>query len=316
MLFAALTMGVFMYATSFASSIFLLIICRFASGLGIGTMMASTASLTAEHAPLPTRDFWVSLVVAGYPVGAVVTGLFSANLIAQFGWGRLFEFSGAITLLILPVIYFLLKESPEFRLHARPKEARVSALLNPGMKRGTLQLWSALFLAFATVYFLINWIPKLASNSGLSTERAIYAGTVFNLGAIVGIPVQGYLSSQMGLKKTIGSILMFTSFLLVTFRFFVASDLILIILFLLGFAVQGGFVGLYAVAARMYPTTYRTTGVGWAIGIGRLGGIFGPIAGGFLVTFGLGMTGSFAAFALPTILAGLITYKISSAGIS
>jgi AAHS family 4-hydroxybenzoate transporter-like MFS transporter len=316
MIVAAMTMGVFIYATSFVSSIFMLIVCRFASGLGIGTMMASTASLSAENAPLRTRDFWVSLVVAGYPVGAVITGLFSAQLIEQFGWGRLFEFSGTITLLILPVIHFLLKESQEFKLHARPKDARVAALLTPEMKWGTLHLWGALFLAFATVYFLINWIPKLASNSGLSTERAIYAGTVFNLGAVVGIPVQGYLSSRFGLKKTIGSILMFTSLLLVTFRFFITSDLILIILFLLGFAVQGGFVGLYAVAARMYPTTYRTTGVGWAIGVGRLGGIFGPIAGGFLVALGLGMTDSFAVFALPTILAGVITYKISSAAIS
>ncbi|MES1225496.1 MAG: MFS transporter, partial [Bacteroidota bacterium] len=176
--------------------------------------------------------------------------------------------------------------------------------------------WGALFLSFTTLYFLMNWIPKLAANAGLSMQAAIYAGTVFNLGAIVGIPVQGYFSSRVGLKKTIGLILVVTAFLLISFRFFIGSDFTLVILFFLGFGVQGGFVGLYAVAARMYPTAYRTTGVGWAIGMGRLGGILGPIAGGLLVTLGLGMADSFAVFALPSILAGIITYKISSSSIS
>ncbi|MES1225892.1 MAG: MFS transporter, partial [Bacteroidota bacterium] len=112
MLAAAVTMGLCIYATSYAWSVSVLIFCRFVSGLGIGTMMASTASITAEYTPFRTRDFWVSIVVAGYPVGAVLTGLFSAQLIEQSGWQRLFELAGIATFLILPVIYFLLKESP------------------------------------------------------------------------------------------------------------------------------------------------------------------------------------------------------------
>ena len=89
-----------------------------------------------------------------------------------------------------------------------------------------------------------------------------------------------------------------------------------IIFFLMGFGVQGGFVGLYAVAASMYPTYIRTTGVGWAIGAGRLGGIIGPILGGLLVAWGLDMTQSFWVFAIPSALAGLMTFRISSKDIS
>ena len=100
------------------------------------------------------------------------------------------------------------------------------------------------------------------------------------------------------------------------FGFFVGSDAVLIIFFLLGFGIQGGFVGLYAVAARMYPTRIRATGVGWAIGMGRVGGIIGPIAGGLLVAIGLDMTQSFWVFAVPTLLAGLMTLQISSKEIS
>jgi len=316
MLSAAVIMGICIFLTSYAHSISYLLFFRFASGLGIGMMMANTAAITAEYAPQKTRDFWVSFVVAGYPVGAVLTGLLSASIIQQSGWQTLFEYSGFLTLLVIPIIYFFLHESKEFKVNAKPEVARVKTLFIPENKWSTLQLWSALFLSFSTLYFLMNWIPKLAANAGLSMESAIYAGMIFNMGAVVGIPVQGYFSSRLGLKKTIGTILLITALLLFSFGLFAGSKAILVILFLLGFGVQGGFVGLYAVAARMYPTAYRTTGVGWAIGMGRLGGIIGPILGGFLVAMSLGMSESFIVFAIPSVLAGLITFKISSSAIS
>ena len=316
MVLAALLMGSCIYLTSYATDINVLMIYRFISGLGIGTMMASTAAITAEYAPERTRDFWVSTVVAGYPVGAVLTGISSAKIIAESGWEHLFELAGIATFLIVPVLLFLLKESDEFKAKAKPEDAKLSALFTSEFKMSTWQLWSALFLSFTTLYFLMNWIPKLATNAGLSMELAIYSGTIFNLGAIVGIPVQGYFSSRFGLKKSIGTLLLITAVLLGIFGLFSGSNLILVVLFFLGFGVQGSFVGLYAVAARMYPTAFRSTGVGWAIGMGRLGGIIGPVLGGLLVGLGFGMGQSFIFFALPSFIAGLITLKINAKSIS
>lgn len=316
MILAALIMGSCIYLTSFATDINVLMIYRFISGLGIGTMMASTAAITAEYAPVSTRDFWVSTVVAGYPVGAVLTGISSAKIIAESGWEHLFQLAGIATFLVVPILLFLLKESDEFKTKAKPEDAKLSALFTSEFKWSTWQLWSALFLSFTTLYFLMNWIPKLATNAGLSMELAIYSGTIFNLGAIVGIPVQGYFSSRFGLKKSIGTLLLITAVLLGIFGLFSGSNLILVVLFFLGFGVQGSFVGLYAVAARMYPTAFRSTGVGWAIGMGRLGGIIGPVLGGLLVGLGFGMAQSFIFFALPSFIAGLITLKISAKTIS
>ncbi|MEY2636221.1 MAG: hypothetical protein RLZZ197_697 [Bacteroidota bacterium] len=316
MILAALIMGSCIYLTSFATDINVLMIYRFISGLGIGTMMASTAAITAEYAPVSTRDFWVSTVVAGYPVGAVLTGISSAKIIAESGWEHLFQLAGIATFLVVPILLFLLKESDEFKAKAKPEDAKLSALFTAEYKWSTWQLWSALFLSFTTLYFLMNWIPKLATNAGLSMELAIYSGTIFNLGAIVGIPVQGYFSSRFGLKKSIGTLLLITAVLLGFFGLFSGSNLILVVLFFLGFGVQGSFVGLYAVAARMYPTAFRSTGVGWAIGMGRLGGIIGPVLGGLLVGLGFGMAQSFIFFALPSFIAGLITLKISAKTIS
>jgi len=180
----------------------------------------------------------------------------------------------------------------------------------------TLQLWAALFFAFGCLYFLLSWIPKLATDAGLSIKLAIYAGTVFNLGAFVGILIQGYVSSKVGLKKTIAVFLIVTAILMAIFKVFIGSDWLLFVFGLLGFTIQGGFVGLYAVAARMYPTEFRTTGVGWAIGAGRLGGVLGPALGGVLVGMGLSMSTNFMIFAIPALLAGIVTYYISSKEVS
>ena len=316
MIFAAIIMAIGIYLTSMAKIVNELMLFRFISGLGIGTMMANTTTLAAEYAPIKTRDFWVSLVVAGYPVGAVLTGIFSSYVMRLFDWQTLYKMAGIATFTIIPILIIFLKESLEFRLKAKPREARFNALFINELKWPTIQLWVALFLSFTSLYFLMTWIPKLASNAGLSMEASINTGIIFNVGAIIGIPVQGYLSIKFGLKKTIASILFFTAFLLLVFGFFKGSFLMLFILFLLGFGVQSSFVGLYAVAARIYPAQIRSTGVGWAMGMGRLGGISGPIIGGLLVSWGFDMFESFALFAIPSVLAGIITYKLSSLSIS
>ena len=341
-LLSALGMGTMVFATYLAQSVEMLLFFRFISGLGIGSMLASTATLTSEYAPVKTKDFWVSCVMSGYPIGAVLSGLVAAQIIPAYGWRTMFQLAGVATLVTLPVIYFFLAESLDFLLKTQPKGAlekanvllskmnketlvalpplsiekvekpSVTALLTPERKTSTLQLWLALFMAFASLYFLTTWIPKLASSAGLSMELAIYAGTVFNLGAFLGIVTQGYLSSHFGLKRTIFGFLAATSVLMVIFGFFKGSALVLGLFGLIGFGVQGGFVGLYAVATRLYPTEIRSTGVGFAMSSGRLGGIAGPLLGGFLIGAGLSMTTNFIIFAIPTLLAGVATLVLKS----
>lgn len=345
MLISAALMGSCIYLTSTATTVNALLIYRFISGIGIGCMLATTAALIAEYTPNKSRDFWVSAVIAGYPVGAVVTGLVAAKVIPSDGWQQMFKYAGIASTFAIPVIFFFLTESLDFYIKAQPANAlkRINSILqkmkNPPMeylpaslppqatipvkkllagdyKIPSIQLWLGLFMAFATLYFLTSWIPKLATNAGLPMKLAIYAGTVFNVGAFFGIITQGYFSSKYGLKKTIGVILIITAVLMASFGLFIGSSLLLFILGLLGFGIQGGFVGMYAIAARMYPTEFRTTGVGWAMGAGRTGGIVGPALAGILIGAGLSMTANFLVFAVPALLAGLITMGLRSTKVS
>ena len=171
-------------------------------------------------------------------------------------------------------------------------------------------------MSFVTLYFLVSWIPKLAVATGLSMELAIYAGTVFNLGSFFGMNSQGYLSTKYGLRRIIGYYLMASSAIMMVFGMFSGSIIILILFGLIGLANQGGFVGLYSIAARIYPTEFRTTGIGWALGAGRLGAIVGPLIGGLLIGAGLSMTTNFIIFAVPPIIAGISAMAIRSPNVS
>ncbi|MDB2350168.1 MFS transporter [Flavobacteriaceae bacterium] len=339
---SAFIMGFSVLLTAYSENISQLILMRLVSGIGIGCMLATTATLTSENVLNNSKDFWVSLVISGYPVGAVVSGYVAAAIIPSYGWESMFVLAGLTTLLTIPLIFFFLSESPQFYLKKQPKDALakankilikmnfkpldslpkiglkannkplVSQLFSGKYKISTLQLWAALFFAFGCLYFLISWIPKLATDAGLSIELAIYAGTIFNVGAFFGIVLQGYFSSKIGLKKTISFFLLLTFLLMASFKLFVGTDILLLVYFLLGFSLQGGFVGLYAVAARLYPTEFKTTGVGWAIGMGRVGGILAPLIGGLLISIGLSLSANFLIFSIPALFASVLTYYMSS----
>lgn len=338
-------MGIGTLVTAYAQNVTQLILLRLASGLGIGAMLATSATMGAEYVPKRLKNLGVSVVFAGYPAGAVLSGLVAAWIIPNQGWQSIFIFAGTVTLVTLIPVWFLLPESLEFlikergknaldavnrilrRMKVEPlrelppepdgeeiKRASVKALFAHGRRNATTWLWIAFFTSFATLYFLTSWIPKLATNTGLSLELAIYAGTVFNLGAFFGIIAQGTFSHHFGLRKTICAFLVATAILMAVFGFWQQPWVILLMFGLIGFGVQGGFVGLYAVAAWLYPMEIRNTGIGWGIGAGRTGAIVGPKIGGTLVGMGLSMTANFMVFAVPLIVAAIATIRVGKQG--
>ena len=326
--------------TGFSKNIYHLIFLRFLSGIGIGTMLASTVSLVSEYTPNRSRDFWVSFILSGYPIGAILAGYLSNYILKYYSWEFVYIIFGLISIFFIPIIYFFLLESVDFLIKNQPKNvlSRVNLILkkldfskieflpskiNIGSKiavnslfqaryiDSTIKLWTAFFFSFACLYFLISWIPKMVTELGLSLELGIYSGTVFNIGAFFGIVTQGYFSSKFGLKKIISIFLIFTFLIMTQIQHFFGSDWMLLIFGALGFTIQGGFVGLYSVAARIYPTEFRTTGVGWGIGAGRLGAVLGPLVAGILIGAGISVSMNFIIFAIPALIAALITYMIA-----
>lgn len=286
---------------------------RLFTGLGIGSMLASVTALSSEFAPPRFRSLAVSLSTAGYPLGAVFTGLAAQIILPEFGWRGLFVAAGLVSGAMLPVCWLWLPESEKF-LAARAAPARdrslrppIGRLVSPDLRRRTLLTWGAFFASFMTLYFLTSWLPRIAVDAGLPLAAAVNAGTIFNLGAFLGLLLLGWLSSRLDLGRMIGWFFAGAALIMVGFgAIHTPVWLFYLGVFLIGIGVQGGFGGLYAVAAQIYPIAVRATGVGWALGVGRLGAIAGPLAGGMLIGWGVGLFGSFVIFAIPIAIAAIL----------
>jgi MFS family permease len=201
-------------------------------------------------------------------------------------------------------------------LPAKPAEqptVPLKDLFLPEFKNSTLLLWTGIFFGFLTLYTLMSWVPTIAKDSGMPFEMATLVGTALNFGAALGTASAGMLVARMGLKKSI------STFLLIAFGIMVAYGnlklsyaLMFGLTFFIGFFVQGGFNTFYPIAARIYPTEMRSTGVGLAMGVGRFGAILGPAIFGLLSGQGVTNASLFIIFSLPLLVAAFCAYSIPS----
>jgi benzoate transport len=338
--------GVSILLTAQASSLTEFVVLRFISGLGAGAMLASQATLAAEYSPEKYRALSVALVTSGYPLGAMMTSVVAGFIMPDFGWRGMFWFGGGLTLVMGLVAWAFIPESLKFLLERRPDNAleRINRILTKlkkntldempavvregqGQSRGfvgnmlsllareyrakTITLWLTFFLCFSALYFLMSWIPRMMEQAGFSAAVGRDAFFLFNLGGVLGIYLMGTMAIRMSLSKVVSSFLVASAFAMV---FFAAApsqeNLLLVLTFVIGFLQQGGFTGLYAVAAKVYPTQIRSTGIGWAIGLGRSGAVAGPAIAGFLMASGLSMSGNYYVFAVPMIVGGLLSFYL------
>ncbi len=329
-------MAVAMFASGIATSIPELIASRFVVGIGIGTVLASMAALTAEYAPEKHRTFAVGFLQAGYPVGATITGFVVASHVTTHGWQAMLLGAAFLCAAAIPLVWLLLPESIAFLLSRQPKgalqkankllasigqpqldtlpplaqrEARnagVRGLLSEGRAPSTILLWLAITFSFMTLYFVISWIPKLAVEAGLPAKDAIYAGAIYNIGAFIGTSSIGLVAMRFDLRRLILVYMALAAAALTIFGS-VAMPLAATLgtAFLIGVFVQGGFNGCYPLAASLYPPEARGTGIGWAMGVGRIGAVIGPMLGGFLLAAKVSLPVIFGIFAVPVVLAGL-----------
>lgn len=312
-----------------------LAVMRVLTGLGIGTLLASIAALVSEYAPANRRSLAMGVFQAGYPVGAVLTGIVALWALPRFGWQGTLAGAGIVSALVIPIVWALLPESVAYlenrgtgqslaravRLRERlgwpsatrgPADAqaialpRVGELLAPQLRRSTILLWLATFLSFGVLYFVTSWIPKLAVESGLSQANALWAGSIFNIGGAVGGLLIGTLATRRAMGRLIRLFFFACTGFLLLFPLGLPLALVLATAFAIGLTLQGGFSGFYSLAANLYPARIRGAGIGWAVGIGRGGAVVGPLVGGFLLATDLPLWVVFAFFAIPLALGGVL----------
>jgi MFS transporter, AAHS family, 4-hydroxybenzoate transporter len=311
-----------------------LIAFRFLTGVGLGAATPSAVALTGEYSPARLRASFVLAIYCGFSLGFVISGGVAGWAIPHFGWRSLFWIGALVPLILLPFLLACLPEAfstltrpgadrqqalaafrridphfPENRLpisqmQTANQRAPLRRLFSDGMGAGTLLLWLVFVINLAEFYAVQSWLPTILTDLGYDSGIVVAATSLVTVGGIVAALVVGPAMDRISPYGTLTLLYVagciFTG--LVGIAFQTSVPLLLGATFLAGLCVSGGQKSVIALGAIFYPSEIRSTGVGWALGIGRLGGIAGPLLVGSAITAGLPARGVFYLLALPMLV--------------
>ncbi|WP_321930728.1 MFS transporter [Paraburkholderia guartelaensis] len=324
--------GLFTLAAAWATTIASLSVLRLLAGIGVGFAVPNALALTAEYAPKRQRATLITIMFLGYTIGGAAGGWAAAALIPRFGWPAMFVVGGVLPLALLPAAFFVLPESirfqllrhgdvaavreklarivpdlrigPDTRLVAREEVRKgqpVCHLFTEGRASFTLLLWITFVANLMTLTFVMTWLPTVIANAGIPLTRAVIVSSFFQVGGIVG----GVVISRLLDRGTIRPLAAFFGGAALSIALIgsIGNNPLLLdcVVFAAGLFVVGGQFGLNALASSAYPTFIRSTGTGWAMGIGRLGAIIGPVIGGILISLALPQQTLFLYGAVPML---------------
>ncbi len=320
-------------------------IFRFLAGLGLGGVMPNVIALMTEYAPKKLRATLVSLMFSGYAVGGMCSALLGMWLVPQFGWKIMFIIGG-LPLLLLPVIWYLLPESIDYLVRRKKTEQAFQILKqidssitynnqtqiilhheNQAVSKSpvkdlfaenrgpvTLLFWTSVFMALILVYALGNWLPKLMVEAGYDLSTSLVFLFALNIGGMLGAIFGGYLADRFNLAKVLCTLFASGAIALFLLSYSLPTFVLYICIAVAGAASIGGQILLLAYMSQFYSSNIRATGLGMALGVGRLGAILGPILCGWLLSLSLPLTYNFIALAIPCMIAvisvSMIHYRL------
>jgi MFS transporter, AAHS family, 4-hydroxybenzoate transporter len=301
-LFAVLTL-----ACAFARTPTELALLRLAGGLGLGGAIPNIVALTAEHSSPQRRSALVTLMFIGFPLGAVLGGALTALFIGSHGWRAVFLLGGVLPLLLLPAVWWGVPETLVGTRHdAHRATTSIVSQFADGRAVVVVLLWLGVFSIMLLTYFLINWTPTILSMAGVPEQRAIMGAVALNLGGIVGAALLTTIIDKVGAFRVVAITLIPGTLLVIVMGAAASVPFpLLALVFLMGACVLGAQLSIPALATRLFPMHVRGTGIGWTMGMGRLGSIIGPTVGGILVGATPDSGALFQLAALPCAIAAL-----------
>ncbi len=341
-IFSTAAFGLGAFATAFAQDVTTLLVIRFLTGLGLGGAMPNAIALTSEYNPQRRRATMVMIMFCGFSIGAALGGLLAADLIPRLGWRSVFIVGGIAPLLMVPLLAWRLPESVRFLATAGKAPERVAQLLQQisphtafapdarfvvheahlagipvahlfreGRAGVTLLLWVVFFMSLLDIYFLANWLPTVLNDLGASVSEAVVIGSMLQVGGVVGTFALGSVIDRFSFRAL--ALVYFGAVFAVAAigQLGHSAILVSIAIFAAGFCVVGGQIAANALAAGFYPTSIRASGVGWALGIGRVGSIIGPLVGGALLAAKWSTSAVFIAAAAAALCAALAAASLS-----
>ena len=333
---STLCFGIFTLATPLADSYNTLLLARFLTGLGLGGAVPCCIALTSEYTPPRQRAIVIGFLWAGFPLGGVIGGLLGSWLIPTLGWQWLFWIGGVVPLLTVLLLLALLPESVGYLVYSRAPPSRIAALLqrvcntpispdanfvlgeertqsaqvsqlfSHGRTLGTLLIWASFFIVYMQLVANSAWSPILLRNVGVPVPSSALAMAAFNFGSVIGTSTAGLLLTRFG-SAVVLPIAMIGTLVAYGLVGYAAPDINLIIMLesFIGLFLGCASTSLIALSALYYPTPIRSTGIGWALGMGRVGSFMGPLIVGAMLGGGWSVASIFVVIAAPALIAAI-----------
>ena len=344
LLVSVLIFGVATLASAMADSLDALIVLRFVTGLGLGGAMPMCITLSSEYSPLRHRMLLVTLSWTGFTTGLALGGLVAAEILPHYGWRGVLVAGGVAPLLLLPVLALCMPESVQFlaqdprrapalrriveRITGRRDwtgvtfvgdrkdvEARfpLKALFADGMATRTTLLWIAFFCSLLVFYLLTSWLPTVMKGNGMALPDAARVGAMVPLGGSIGAIVLALVMDRTGPTRALVFAYLCGAVAVVLIGFSVGNVAAMVVaVFVAGFGIAGAQNGINLLAAQMYPTQARATGLSWALGVGRAGSIVGSLMGGTLMVSAGSVQTFFGIVAVPALVASAAMFALAS----
>lgn len=327
-----------MFVTAFATSVTAFGALRFVTGLGLGVVIATAGATMAEFAPAGRRQFYNAIVYSGVPAGGVVASILGILLLNDIGWRGLFMIGALPLVLLVPIAWFKLPESPRWLLArgreqeaqaasqrtgvplieerviqqvgAAPQKTGFAAVFSRQFAVPSILLGLMSFCGLLLTYGLNTWLPKIMEGYGYGRTYSLFFPLALNLGAVAGGLLLSRLADKAGPQRVIASTFVLATISLVLMTFSFPLPLLFTFIAFAGVGTLGTQVLIYGFQSNYYTTNARAAGVAWCASVGRFGGILGPIIGGWLAAAGIGGAAAFYIYGAVALVGAVVTILV------
>jgi AAHS family benzoate transporter-like MFS transporter len=342
MLFAYAWFSVGMAATALTHTVAAFGVMRFLTGLGVGALVATTAALVSEFAPKDKKNLCNAIVYSGIPAGSLMAAALAMVLMGAIGWRGLFMIGALPLVTLFPLAYFKMPESVVW-LVARGRMAEARALAErtgaelpeaaphsaepmPAPSDGKAG-WVGLFTSYPVATFLLGlmsatglmlvyslntWLPELMLRAGFDARGSLSFLIVLNGGAVLGALLGSKVADRFGAKLVVAACFGLGALAILLLTTGLPLGMLLAVVAVVGLGTSGTQTLIYGLVANFYRTNVRSAGVAWCAGFGRLGGVGGPILGGYLAGGGFALETIFYILASVAVLGGVLTTLVRS----
>ena len=312
-------------------------ILRFIAGVGIGGVLPTVIAMLTDYAPKKLTSTFVAILMCAFSLGGILAAFVAMVFIPLLGWQGVY-WVAIIPVFALPFMMKYFNDSPtrllaEGREHDLrrildraapealiPSDAVLSAPQTTGAPKrggnftalfrdkratGTIMIWVAFFMCLLMINGVSTWLPNLMLGAGFELNSSLTFMVALNVGAIVGTLVMGRLADKWGVKRILVPMFVVSALSLIVLGLGGPAWALLIVVAVTGATTMGSQNISYSFASLYYPSEMRSTAVGFASGIGRLGAVIGPTFGGYMLTLDQPVMLNFVGFAIPGIIAAV-----------